>query len=174
MTTRVAPIFLISLLLAACPKSDSGGGTTPPPSTTKAARHERCDAATACDTGLTCVAYNGFTGQELHSCEIPCDGKEDTCPAGEQCGTVMDGPHDVCVASPPPDQSGVLPKQGEKCPDNQCDAGLTCVEYYGIAGARGPKFTSCEIPCKGGAACPQGQKCITIADGPGQVCRAQP
>jgi hypothetical protein len=63
------------------------------------------------------------------------------------------------------------PKQTEACPDGTCADGLTCVSYYGIAGTRGPKFTSCEIPCKGGAACPNGQTCRTIADGPGQVCR---
>jgi eight-cysteine-cluster-containing protein len=64
--------------------------------------------------------------------------------------------------------------QGEPCPDGKCVAGTTCVKYLGIAGARGPTFTSCEIPCglKGGA-CPEGQQCITIADGPGQVCRSR-
>jgi hypothetical protein len=46
------------------------------------------------------------------------------------------------------------------------------VKYYGIAGARGPEFKSCEIKCAGkGAACPDGRKCTTIADGPGSVCR---
>lgn len=66
--------------------------------------------------------------------------------------------------------------QGEPCADGGgCaaePAGLLCVEYYGIAGPRGPKFTSCEIPCaQKGATCPEGQSCVTIADGPGQVCR---
>ena len=47
-----------------------------------------------------------------------------------------------------------------------------CIEFYGIAGPAGPKLSSCEIPCdKPGAQCPHGQKCVTIADGPGQVCR---
>lgn len=65
------------------------------------------------------------------------------------------------------------PEQGQPCPEGSCADGFTCVEYYGIAGARGPKFNSCEIPCggKGTEGCPQGQACITIADGPGQVCR---
>lgn len=180
MTNRVAPILFASFMLATlagCPKSGDSGTTPPPPATKPAARHEKCSTATPCDAGLTCVTYNGFTGQELQSCEIPCDGKEG-CAAGEECGTVADGPHDVCIEHHDTDDNGdtggVLPKQGEKCPDDHCEAGLTCVSYYGIAGASGPKFTSCEIPCAGGAACPQGQKCITIADGPGQVCRAQP
>src|SRR5688572_7455238 len=34
-----------------------------------------------------------------------------------------------------------LPGQTEKCTaDGKCAAGLTCKTYYGIAGARGPKF----------------------------------
>jgi hypothetical protein len=79
-----------------------------------------------------------------------------------------------------PDKSGgaaaggaSLPKQGESCTaDYKCAAGLTCKRYLGIAGAAGPEFKSCEIPCSGkGSTCPAGQSCVTIADGPGQVCR---
>jgi hypothetical protein len=67
---------------------------------------------------------------------------------------------------------GSLPAQGEPCsPDGKCQTGLACVEYYGIAGPRGPKFTSCEIRCGEGGKCPARQSCVTIADGPGQVCR---
>ncbi len=69
--------------------------------------------------------------------------------------------------------SSSLPKQGAACSaDGKCEKGLTCVKYYGIAGPKGPEFKSCEIRCAGGQACPSGQKCVTIADGPGQVCRA--
>lgn len=67
------------------------------------------------------------------------------------------------------------PKQGEPCDANgKCARGLTCVRYYGVAGARGPQMASCEIPCVAGKSkghCPKGQACTTIADGPGQVCR---
>jgi hypothetical protein len=64
------------------------------------------------------------------------------------------------------------PKQGEPCDANgKCTRGLTCVRYYGVAGARGPAMTSCEIKCAEGKGCPKGQTCNTIADGPGQVCR---
>ena len=69
---------------------------------------------------------------------------------------------------------GALPKQGENCTaDYKCAAGLTCKRYRGIAGAAGPEFKSCEIPCsgKGSSTCPAGQTCVTIADGPGQVCK---
>ncbi len=78
---------------------------------------------------------------------------------------------------PPPEQPPPTPAerpgQGDKCqPDTGCAEGLTCVSYYGIAGPSGPQFHSCEIPCgEGKPGCPQGQSCITIADGPGQVCR---
>jgi len=61
--------------------------------------------------------------------------------------------------------------QGEPCDEATCEDDLTCVEYYGIAGPSGPKFTACEIPCVDDTPCPEGQACVTIADGPGQVCR---
>ncbi|MGE0545885.1 MAG: hypothetical protein AB7O24_09750 [Kofleriaceae bacterium] len=83
-------------------------------------------------------------------------------------------------AKPPADAGGTADEsapgnQGEACRATtpRCTKGLTCVEYYGIAGPRGPKFTSCEIPCppNGKASCPSGQRCAMIADGPGHVCR---
>lgn len=63
------------------------------------------------------------------------------------------------------------PGQGEPCPDRVCANNLTCVEYYGFAGPAGGVLTSCEIPCGPADQCPSGQSCITVADGPGQVCR---
>jgi hypothetical protein len=65
------------------------------------------------------------------------------------------------------------PKQGEPCDaEGKCAHGLTCVKYYGVAGPRGPEMTSCEIRCKGTKGhCPKAQSCVTIADGPGAVCR---
>ena len=54
----------------------------------------------------------------------------------------------------------------------QCEDGTICVAYFGVAGGSGPLFESCEIPCSlPGASCPTGQACVTIADGPGMVCR---
>jgi hypothetical protein len=62
-------------------------------------------------------------------------------------------------------------KQGQSC-EGGCARGLTCIKYHGIAGARGPELSSCELRCSGKALkCPKGQACTTIADGPGQVCR---
>ena len=72
-------------------------------------------------------------------------------------------------------QAGKI-RQGEDCSSatGSCEDGTTCLSYYGIAGANGPLFKTCEIPCsEPGAACPTGQACITIADGPGAVCRTQ-
>lgn len=65
------------------------------------------------------------------------------------------------------------PGIGEACgPNDSCAAPATCVSYYGIAGPRGPQFKTCEVKCAGkGATCPGGKQCVTIADGPGSVCR---
>ncbi len=69
-----------------------------------------------------------------------------------------------------PEPPKTLP--GQPCDaDDACGAPFECVKYYGIAGARGPQFSSCEIKCGEKAACPDKLKCITIADGPGAVCR---
>ena len=67
--------------------------------------------------------------------------------------------------------------QGQNCAaaTDQCAVGLSCESYFGIAGAAGPQFSTCEIPCaQPGALCPLGQACVTVADGPGQVCQALP
>ena len=69
------------------------------------------------------------------------------------------------------DPAATGPKLGETCgPNDTCGEG-TCVTYYGIAGPRGPAFKSCEIKCAGGTPCPATKSCVTVADGPGQVCR---
>ena len=52
-----------------------------------------------------------------------------------------------------------------------CAPGLTCVSYYGFAGARGPQFKTCEMPCQNDKVCPAGTRCTTVSDGPGRVCR---
>jgi len=71
-----------------------------------------------------------------------------------------------------PGPAAKAPAIGEECGANDaCAPGLSCVRFYGIAGKRGPEFTSCEIRCGDGAECPKGLACITISDGPGRVCR---
>ncbi|MBK7073129.1 MAG: hypothetical protein IPH44_12575 [Myxococcales bacterium] len=84
----------------------------------------------------------------------------------------VDKPGDGSGSAPPPitidtSKLGSACGEGDACPD-----GLMCARYFGIAGPSGPEFTSCEIACDTGQACPEGTACVTIADGPGAVCRA--
>lgn len=66
-----------------------------------------------------------------------------------------------------------LSKLGTPCGEaDSCSGGTKCTTYYGIAGPSGPAFKSCEIQCVNGKGpCPTGTACVTIADGPGAVCR---
>lgn len=63
------------------------------------------------------------------------------------------------------------PKLGEPCAANDVCGEGSCVTYSGIAGPRGGEFKSCEIKCDATRPCEGGRQCITVADGPGQVCR---
>ena len=136
-----------------------------------------CQADSQCFVGgcssEICTAEQGVSG----TCEAPADGWPT---AGSSCGCVQG----QCVwytaaatggSTPPatPPASTVAPGQGETCgAGDVCASGLTCKTYFGVAGPRGPEFKTCEIPCADkSATCPAGQKCVTIADGPGQVCR---
>lgn len=57
---------------------------------------------------------------------------------------------------------------GEDCSKGQqCAEGYTCISYFGIAGN---ELKSCEISCKKNIHCPIGQNCISIADGPQDIC----
>lgn len=56
-------------------------------------------------------------------------------------------------------------------PDDTCAPGLTCIAYYGFAGARGPQFKTCEIRCNDDSVCPKDRNCAMVSDGPGRVCR---
>lgn len=70
------------------------------------------------------------------------------------------------------DNMKTVTQGGDCAPANTvCAGGTVCVSYFGIAGPAGPEFKTCEIPCTHpGASCPANQSCVTIADGPGQVC----
>jgi eight-cysteine-cluster-containing protein len=73
-------------------------------------------------------------------------------------------------AEPPAVQGGDAPApRVVRCGGRTCKPGQRCLEYYGIAGPSGPLLRSCEWSCDGG--CPEGTRCVTIADGPGRVCR---
>jgi hypothetical protein len=144
-------------------------------------------AAGVCAAGLSCVEYYGIAGPrgpKFTSCEVRCSGKGSTCPSGMACTTIADGPGAVCrphtaqapAPTPAPAPADPASNLGASCAGGKaCAAGLECVEYYGVAGARGPKFESCEIKCAGGKGkskgCPKGTICVTISDGPGSVCR---
>ncbi len=75
------------------------------------------------------------------------------------------------LAGAAPDPGAARPGEGLPCGDRTCAPGLRCVRYFGIAGSKGPMLSSCEIPCSADGSCPEGQRCVTIADGPGRVCR---
>ena len=95
-----------------------------------------------------------------------------TSPAPSQTPPAANGmPPQQPAPAPGPAAPAPGPKISETCGDgDRCGEG-ECVTYYGFAGPRGPQFKSCEIRCTGGTACPDGRTCMTIADGPGQVCR---
>ena len=112
-------------------------------------------------SGEVCSAAEGvFTTCE--SREWPQGKAECGCVAGE------------CIwyrAPPATEEGGLREGQGRPCREGSCPAGLKCVAHPGVSGA-GPRLDSCEIPCGDpGAACPGGQACVTLADGPGRVCR---
>jgi eight-cysteine-cluster-containing protein len=168
---------LLLFVLAACPAPKKAPDGPPPdvgprpvavPTNNPLyARLEQPTLKNACKTDVDCKV--GGCSDEMCTAEEgvtgPCDVIDKSVIAGATCGCVV-GQCNWYRASA--SEGG---PQGTPCPDGKCARGLTCVTYLGIAGARGPKFTSCEIPCKGGDKCPAGQICVTIADGPGQVCR---
>ncbi len=90
-------------------------------------------------------------------------------------GPTEPGPTEPGPTEPGPTEPAVdLAQLGSECgAGNTCASGLACVTYYGIAGPRGPEFKSCELTCGDKGACPTGASCVTIADGPGAVCRVQ-
>lgn len=97
-----------------------------------------------------------------------CNGKSgSTTPTGTTTGTTGGSGAMADDVGPAADYS----KLGVTCGDgDRCELG-SCVTYYGIAGPNGPAFKSCEFTCAAGKGCPDGTTCITIADGPGAVCR---
>lgn len=74
----------------------------------------------------------------------------------------------------PEPEPALTVEQPPTCEGQPCEAPRQCISYYGIAGPSGPMFHACEIRCErevddGG--CPDGMRCVTIADGPGDVCQ---
>lgn len=173
------------------PPGDEGG---PPPAAVRkpavAAGHALFDRFEGTGFPNDCKAdadcHTGGCGGEVCSAE---DGVNTTCevlpvslPEGTACGCVesqcrwWNAEGAMLPAAQPPTEEPPTeepPPSGASCATVRCAAPTQCIEYYGIAGPSGPKFVSCEIPCKQSAkdSCPAGKKCVTIADGPGSVCR---
>ena len=145
--------------------------------------NNNCTADTEC--------FRGGCGAEICSADASanstCDVIDASIPASAGCGCVSGH----CIwyttdgATLPMGQAGDSgdepPKDKDKdkdkepasvtCGEKTCAAGETCIEYYGIAGPNGPRFQSCGIPCGPKRRCPEGKSCVTIADGPGDVCQ---
>lgn len=159
------------------PPGDDG---TQPPGERKAAvpsdhalydRFEGTGFANACNADNDC--YKAGCSSEVCSATpgviTTCEVLPVSLPAGTECGCVSS----ECIwwnaegLTLPP----VETPAEESCATVLCEPPKVCIEYYGIAGPSGPKFVSCEIRCSEDKDCPEDQQCVTIADGPGQVCR---
>lgn len=152
-----------------------------------------CKDDTACKTGgcssEVCSAEEGvITDCEMLTVQLPPDAScgcvESQCvwwsPSG---ATIAGGGTKPEPGGTKPEPGGATtqkptPNTGEaprgttvSCGTETCKPGQECIGYYGIAGPRGPKFESCEWRCAKDGACPKGTTCVTVADGPGRVCR---
>ncbi|MEX1363684.1 MAG: hypothetical protein AB1Z98_11180 [Nannocystaceae bacterium] len=119
----------------------------------------------ACGVMLTVGACDGGK-------KVPSSGS--TPPPSEAPAPAAEPSAEEPPAAEPPDAEppAAEPPAAEACGETACTPPQQCITYYGIAGPSGPEFKSCEIPCKGkGGSCPEGLSCVTIADGPGSVCR---
>lgn len=164
----------------------ASNGRTPAIATTHPmyARFEGTSMNNACTSDSAC-AKGGCSGEV-------CSADKDvttTCevieglPAGAQCGCVSN----TCVwytadaGKPRPGKLATKEKTagknpatpGVRCGKKTCAAGEQCIEYYGIAGPKGPKLRTCGVPCKLGkkGQCPAGKRCVMISDGAGAVCQ---
>jgi len=82
------------------PAGESGAGSesSSGPGAALPAQGSPCSGEGRCAKGLTCVTYYGIAGPRgpaMKSCEVRC-GTGGTCPAGQSCTTVADGPGQVC------------------------------------------------------------------------------
>lgn len=182
-------VLALSSTLCACKNSDSGppsgsdgnGGAGSAKRTALVpkdhayhARLEGAGADNACSGDANCFKA-GCSGEICAATKdvvSTCEALPVQIPASANCGCVegqciwwtADG--STLQAAPVEE-----PKAGAACGNATCAPDEQCIEYYGVAGPRGPKFQSCGIPCGAGGKCPEGRKCVTIADGPGPVCQ---
>ena len=107
----------------------------------------------------------------LAASSFGCSSSSSPQPASQPAVPAPPAPKEAPPATPPT-AGGGAPGVGQTCGSaDECAPGLECIKFYGIAGARGPQFKSCEIRCGADKMCPTGTACKTVADGPGQVCR---
>ncbi|MBL9107536.1 MAG: hypothetical protein JNL82_42005 [Myxococcales bacterium] len=106
---------------------------------------------------------------------LACDSKTSQPPtSGPTTDAKTDPPPSDVGASAGAASGGEPATPGPACGDKTCAAGEQCIEYFGVAGPAGPRFKECGIPCNAQKNdCPDGLSCVTIADGPGPVCKAK-
>jgi len=88
---------------AETPATPAPTETTPADTGALPVQGQPCAEDGRCAEGLTCLGYYGIAGRagpELHSCEIPCGEGHGSCPQGQQCATIADGPGQVCRPAP--------------------------------------------------------------------------
>jgi len=199
MKTRASLLALALGLVVACDKGSQGpdpntSGAPPPAAGRTAlvpqdhphyARFEAPSAQNACDGDAAC-AKGGCSGEVCAAEQVitTCEVLDVQIPASAACGCVSgqcvwytsDGTT-LPASGGGGGGSGGEPGPGSPvtCGDKTCAPGEQCISYYGIAGPSGPMFHTCGIPCRRGKGendgCPAGKRCVTIADGPGDVCQ---
>lgn len=155
------------------------------------ALHERLEAPdmpNACtdDTGCHVGGCNGEVCSSEPGVVTTCEVLPIELPPGSSCGCVEGScqwwhPEGAALIEkgisserPEPRTNDAPTDALAECGGKTCKPGQECITYYGIAGPRGPRFRSCEWRCRRGQpndGCPPGTKCVTVADGPGRVCR---
>lgn len=179
---------------SAGPEVGDGGGAEPVTRTPVVAKdhphHARfegsafanvCKVDSSCKTGgcshEVCTAEEGvITTCEVLDAQLPPDAGCG-CVEGEcvwwspTAATLAASPGGTSTDKPTPNSGDAPGGVTTTCGTKTCKPGQECIGYYGIAGPKGPKFESCEWRCGKDGSCPKGTTCVTVADGPGRVCR---
>jgi len=144
-------------------------------------RLEGAGLANNCSADTEC--FRGGCGGEICSAEkdanSTCEVLDVQIPDGAGCGCITgsciwyttDGQTLQASQGINTGESPTTPSTAVTCGDKTCAAGESCLSYYGIAGANGPRFQTCATPCGPKRTCPTGKSCVTVADGPGDVCQ---
>jgi len=49
-----------------------------------------------CKEPMKCISYINYSGKKDYDCAIPCPNGDKDCPKGEKCGSIGDGPQNIC------------------------------------------------------------------------------